>query len=94
MILLSVTPGSLHLTRGSCVFWKGVLVRQGQGVGVQRFLLKRKLFPVTFRASFGEPCTQGEGCACPVGRGGEKGQADSKEGKALRCGIQRTGPRR
>lgn len=45
---------------------------------------KERTISVSFRPSFREPWTRGEGCVCPGRRQegrGEGGQADSKEGK-------------
>lgn len=45
----------------------------------QRFFLKRRLFPVSFRASFREVRASGEGCVLSW-EAAEVGQADPKRG--------------
>lgn len=75
----SVTLGSPAPDQWPLSFLEGSPGEVGAGVGVERFFLKRKLFPVTFRASFGEPWTGGEGCVCPGRRqeGWEEGAGRS-----------------
>ena len=56
----------------------------GAGLVGQRFFLKRRLFPVSFRASFREVWTTGAGCVRSVGEVGRGavGQADPKGAKS------------
>lgn len=68
-------------------------MRRGLEVGVvegQKFFLKRRQFLVSFRASFREAWTRGEGCICSAGRWGSQTR---KEGRAQRCGFWTMGPR-
>ena len=60
----------------------------------QRFFLKRRLFPVSFRASFREVRASGEGCVHSAGRRERWGRQILNEAKALRCGFQTMAPGR